>query len=127
MIIDSGTVITRLPPTAYSALRTAFRAGMTQYPLTKAWSILDTCYDFSKFTTVYIPKINLVWGGNANVDIHPQGILLANGASQVCLAFAANENDYDYAGIFGNNQQKTLEVVYDLNEGNVGFASRGCE
>ncbi|KAI3508704.1 hypothetical protein L1887_23716 [Cichorium endivia] len=125
MIIDSGTVITRLPPTAYSALSTAFKAQMTQYPLTKALSILDTCYDFSKFTSVKIPKISLVWGGNTNVDIAPQGILYANGISQVCLAFAANGDDSDI-GIFGNTQQKTLEVVYDVNGGKVGFGSGGC-
>ncbi|CAI0438591.1 unnamed protein product [Linum tenue] len=32
-IIDSGTVITRLPPAAYSALRSAFRQQMSRYPL----------------------------------------------------------------------------------------------
>ncbi|CAA6670805.1 unnamed protein product [Spirodela intermedia] len=61
-IIDSGTVITRLPPTAYSALRTAFRAAMTQYPLAGAASILDT------------------W------------IFYVISAAQVCLAFAGNSD-----------------------------------
>ncbi|KAF2287295.1 hypothetical protein GH714_039563 [Hevea brasiliensis] len=41
-IIDSGTVITRLPPAAYSALRSAFRKMMTKYPRAPALSILDT-------------------------------------------------------------------------------------
>ncbi|KAL4554154.1 hypothetical protein LXL04_039728 [Taraxacum kok-saghyz] len=125
MIIDSGTVITRLPPTAYAALSSAFKAKMTQYPLTKALSILDTCYDFSKFSSVTIPKISMVWGGNTNMDIAPSGVLYANGVSQVCLAFAPNGDDSDLA-IFGNTQQKTLEVVYDVNGGKVGFATGGC-
>ncbi|KAL7584086.1 hypothetical protein Lser_V15G44388 [Lactuca serriola] len=125
MIIDSGTVITRLPPTAYSALSTAFKAQMTQYPLTKALSILDTCYDFTKFSSVKIPKISMVWGGNTIVDIAASGTLYANGISQVCLAFAANGDDSDLA-IFGNTQQKTLEVVYDVNGGKVGFGNGGC-
>ncbi|XP_076897286.1 aspartyl protease family protein At5g10770-like [Bidens hawaiensis] len=125
IIIDSGTVITRLPPTAYSALSKAFRAQMSKYPLTKPLSILDTCYDLSKYQTVAIPKISVVWGGNTIVNIAPQGILYANGLSQVCLAFAANGDDSDI-GIFGNVQQKTLAVVYDVAGGKVGFGPGGC-
>ncbi|MFS7968577.1 putative aspartic peptidase A1 family, aspartic peptidase domain superfamily, xylanase inhibitor [Helianthus anomalus] len=49
MIIDSGTVITRLPPTAYSAPRDKFREGMSKYPLTNPLDIFDTCYDLSNF------------------------------------------------------------------------------
>ncbi|KAL7165890.1 hypothetical protein ACSBR2_036707 [Camellia fascicularis] len=71
-IIDSGTVITSLPPAIYSALRTAFRRKMTNYPMTK---------------------------GNSN-------------ASDV--------------GIFGNNQQKTLEVAYDVTGGKLGLGTGGC-
>ncbi|KVI06882.1 aspartyl protease family protein At5g10770-like [Cynara cardunculus var. scolymus] len=125
MIIDSGTVITRLPPTAYSALSKAFRSQMTKYTLTKPLSILDTCYDFSKTTTVTIPVISMLWGGNIKVDIAAQGTLYANGIDQVCLAFAGNGDDSDI-GIFGNVQQKTLGVVYDLPAGKVGFAPGGC-
>ncbi|KAI3761758.1 hypothetical protein L1987_52180 [Smallanthus sonchifolius] len=125
MIIDSGTVITRLPPTAYSVLRQTFRAQMTKYPLTKALSILDTCYDLSNFTTIVIPKMVFFWGGNTNVEIAPQGILYPNGIQQVCLAFAPNGDDSDI-GIFGNVQQKTLAVVYDVPGGKVGFAPGGC-
>nr|XP_043616698.1 aspartyl protease family protein At5g10770-like [Erigeron canadensis] len=125
MIIDSGTVITRLPPTAYSALRKAFRAQMTKYTLTKALSILDTCYDFTNTPTITIPKISMLWGGNVLVDTASSGILYANGISQVCLAYAPNGDDSDIA-IFGNTQQKTLQVVYDVNAGKVGFAQGGC-
>ncbi|KAK9070254.1 hypothetical protein SSX86_010654 [Deinandra increscens subsp. villosa] len=125
MIIDSGTVITRLPPTAYSALSKTFRSQMTKYPLTKALSILDTCYDLSNFTSVLIPKITMFWSGNANVEIASSGILYANGIQQVCLAFAPNGDDSDI-GIFGNVQQKTTAVVYDVPGGKVGFAPGGC-
>ncbi|KAI3751518.1 hypothetical protein L2E82_22606 [Cichorium intybus] len=123
MIIDSGTVITRLPSTAYAALREAVRAEMTQYPLTQAISIFDTCYDLSQYSDVTIPKISMVWGGNVNVEIPSQGILYPIPDSQVyCLAFAGNQ----YIGIFGNTQQKTLQVVYDVTGGKVGFAAGGC-
>ncbi|KAK8553629.1 hypothetical protein V6N13_062426 [Hibiscus sabdariffa] len=108
-IIDSGTVITRLPPTAYSALRSAFRGQMKQYPMAQPLSILDTCYDFSKYSSVTIPVISFFFSRGVGVPIDARGILYVNGISQVCLAFAGNSDDSDVA-IFGNTQQKTLEV-----------------
>ncbi|KAL7584088.1 hypothetical protein Lser_V15G44382 [Lactuca serriola] len=125
MIIDSGTVITRLPPTAYSALSEAFQAEMTQYPLTQGPSLFDTCYDFSNYENITIPKISVVWSGNVNVEIPPQGILIPVSNEVYCLAFAANQDDSDI-GIFGNTQQQTLEVVYDVTAGRIGFGPGGC-
>jgi len=125
-IIDSGTVITRLPPTAYAALRAAFRKGMSKYPSAGELSILDTCYDLSAYSAFVIPKINFVFGGSATVDLPPQGILYVASKKQVCLAFAANGDDSDVT-IFGNVQQKTLEVVYDLGAGKIGFGAGGCK
>ncbi|GMQ02761.1 hypothetical protein CsSME_00048846 [Camellia sinensis var. sinensis] len=124
-IIDSGTVITRLPPAAYTPLRTAFRQQMKQYPMTQALSILDTCYDLSKYSTVSIPKISFLFGDNIEVPLAANGILYAGNASQVCLAFAGNTAASDVA-IFGNVQQQTLDVVYDVAGGKLGFGSGGC-
>ncbi|KAL5782971.1 hypothetical protein ACOSP7_008000 [Xanthoceras sorbifolium] len=124
-IIDSGTVITRLQPTAYSSLRSAFRQMMSAYPTAPALSILDTCYDLSKYKTVTVPTISFSFGGGTEVSIDKLGIFYANSLSQVCLAFAANSDDSDVA-IFGNVQQKTMEVVYDVAGRRVGFAPGGC-
>ncbi|CAN1783096.1 Aspartyl protease family protein At5g10770, partial [Linum perenne] len=124
-IIDSGTVITRLPPAAYSALRTAFRQQMSRYPMAPALSILDTCYDLTKYKSVTVPRIGFFFGGGAEVDIQSVGILYASKVSQVCLAFAGNGDASDVA-IFGNVQQQTIEVVYDGAGERVGFASGGC-
>ncbi|KAJ6732192.1 ASPARTYL PROTEASES [Salix purpurea] len=124
-IIDSGTVISRLPPAAYSALRASFRKLMSKYPLTSALSILDTCYDFSNYSTISVPKIGFFFSSGIEVDIDATGILYANSISQVCLAFAGN-NDATDVFIFGNVQQKTLEVFYDGSAGKVGFAPGGC-
>ncbi|KAI7988497.1 Aspartyl protease family protein [Camellia lanceoleosa] len=66
-IIDSGTVITRLPPAAYDALKTAFRQHMTQYRLAKPMSGFDICYHVKKNTTLKIPSISFVFGGNIEV------------------------------------------------------------
>lgn len=124
-IIDSGTVITRLPPKAYAALRTAFKKKMSNYKTTLGSRLLDTCYDFTGQETVDIPKVSFSFKGGTVVELHSKGILFAYDVSQVCLAFAKNSNVGNVA-IFGNVQQKTLQVVYDGAGGRVGFAPNGC-
>ncbi|KAK1367638.1 Peptidase A1 domain-containing protein [Heracleum sosnowskyi] len=124
-IIDSGTVITRLPPAAYTALRNTFRTQMSQYPLGKPVSILDTCYDFSKYTTVNIPTVSFLFGGNKKIDLDGSGIMYVVSSSQVCLAFAPNSDPSDVT-IYGNVQQKTMQVVYDVAGGMLGFGAQGC-
>ncbi|CAL2233593.1 unnamed protein product [Prunus armeniaca] len=125
-IIDSGTVITRLPATAYAVLRGAFQEAMKNYTLTMGYSLLDTCYDFSGLDTVSYPKIAFVFGDGLTVDLDATGILIPISPSQVCLAFAGNKDDSD-VGIIGNFQQRRLEVVYDVAGGKVGFAPEGCD
>ncbi|KAM3218370.1 hypothetical protein T459_21628 [Capsicum annuum] len=124
-IIDSGTVITRLPSTAYNNLRSTFQQFMTRYPRAPNLSLLDTCYNLSNYTSISIPKISFNFNGNTNVNLDPNGILLTNGVSQVCLAFAGNGDD-DSIGIFGNVQQQTLEIVYDVAGEKLGFGYGGC-
>ncbi|XP_073131844.1 aspartyl protease family protein At5g10770-like [Henckelia pumila] len=124
-VIDSGTVITRLPPGAYSVMSSAFRQGMTKYQRAPAVSLLDTCYEFGNLTTVTIPTIAFTFGGNVRVDLAPSGILIAVSSSSACLAFAGNKAAEDVA-IFGNTQQKTMEVVYDVAGGKLGFSPNGC-
>jgi hypothetical protein len=75
-VMDSGTIITRLPPTAYAALSSAFRAGMTQYTRARPQGILDTCYDFGSLTTVSVPTVELVFDGGAVVDLDFDGIMV---------------------------------------------------
>ncbi|XP_054820097.1 aspartyl protease family protein At5g10770-like [Prosopis cineraria] len=125
-IIDSGTVITRLPPAAYAPLRDAFRKFMSaRYPKGETDDLLDTCYDLSGNNTIYIPKVSLTFGGGVNVELDIAGILYIISIRQVCLGFAANEKDDDVA-IIGNTQQKTLEVVYDIDGEKIGFRAGGC-
>ncbi|KAG5027311.1 hypothetical protein JHK82_023160 [Glycine max] len=124
-IIDSGTVITRLAPTAYAALRSAFRQGMEKYPVANEDGLFDTCYDFSGYKEISVPKIDFEFAGGVTVELPLVGIFYVVSAQQVCLAFAANGNENDIT-IFGNVQQKTLEVVYDVEGGRIGFGAAGC-
>ncbi|CAL5324973.1 unnamed protein product [Camellia sinensis] len=114
-VIDSGTVITRRPPAAYDALKTAFREQMKQYPMAQSAGILDTWYDLSKYNSVKIPPISFLFGGNVELPLDTKGILYPINGSQFCLAFARNMAASDLA-IFGNVQQQTLDVVYDEKE-----------
>ncbi|KAK6927684.1 Xylanase inhibitor, C-terminal [Dillenia turbinata] len=126
-IIDSGTVITRLPKTAYAALRSAFRQQMLDYPTASPPpQLFDTCYDLSGYSTVYIPKITFLFANNVNVEIVPEGILAAVSATQYCLALAGNSDD-DQIAIFGNYQQQKYEVVYDVAGGQLGFGAGACD
>ncbi|XP_066319351.1 aspartyl protease family protein At5g10770-like [Miscanthus floridulus] len=124
-IMDSGTVLTRLPPTAYSALSSAFKAGMKQYPPAPPSGILDTCFDFSGQSSVSIPTVALVFSGGAVVNLDANGIMLQTSSSILCLAFAANSDDSSL-GIIGNVQQRTFEVLYDVGGGAVGFKAGAC-
>ena len=126
-IIDYGTVITRLPPAAYNSLSKTFQKQMAKYPKVLVLSILDMCYDLSNYnyTTVMIPNISFLFGGNMKVDLAPLGVLYAQSHSQICLAFAGNNKASD-VGIFRNIQQRGLQVVYDVARGKLGFGSSGC-
>ncbi|EAY99437.1 aspartyl protease family protein At5g10770 [Oryza sativa Japonica Group] len=119
-VIDSATVISRIPPTAYQALRAAFRSAMTMYRPAPPVSILDTCYDFSGVRSITLPSIALVFDGGATVNLDAAGILL-----QGCLAFAPTASDR-MPGFIGNVQQRTLEVVYDVPGKAIRFRSAAC-
>ncbi|CAL5050520.1 unnamed protein product [Urochloa decumbens] len=120
-VVDSVTVITRLPLTVYGALRAAFRDRMAGYRRAPPQDELDTCYDLTGVRFVKLPRIALVFDGNAAVEIDRSGILLENG----CLAFAANDDDSKPA-VLGNTQQKTIEVLHDVGGGNMGFRRLAC-
>ncbi|KAF2570769.1 hypothetical protein F2Q70_00006329 [Brassica cretica] len=68
---------------------------------------------------------NVNFGCGTVVDVGLRGTLFELDTSHVCLAFAGNDNDDDVA-IFGNHQQRTLQIVYDRAGGRVGFAPNGC-
>ncbi|KAJ1257681.1 hypothetical protein BS78_10G014400 [Paspalum vaginatum] len=120
-VMDSRTAITRLPPTAYGALRAAFRRRMAAYRLAPPRGALDTCYDFTGVAVVRVPRVALVFDRSAAaVELDPSGILFND-----CLAFASNGAD-SAPGIIGNVQQQTMEVLYNVGGGAVGFRRGAC-
>ncbi|PIA34078.1 hypothetical protein AQUCO_03900174v1 [Aquilegia coerulea] len=144
-IIDSGTVISRIPVNIYEPLRDAFiKAMSTRYPKAPSFSILDTCYYTKPRKTAMangpdghkkegimkillgVPEVSMIFQGGAELKLRPQNVLIEveNGVS--CLAYAANYATNGLA-IIGNNQQQTFRILYDVTNSKIGFAAGGCD
>ncbi|KAL3517006.1 hypothetical protein ACH5RR_023908 [Cinchona calisaya] len=126
-VIDSGTVLTYLPKTIYIALRTAFKQSMAQYPPAAAQKKLDTCYNVKGISRVSLPYIVFQFGNGANVSLDPSGIVWIPQKNPYvwCLGFAANENSDDIT-IIGNNQQRGLDILFDMDDSRIGFGTKPC-
>ncbi|XP_039131932.1 aspartyl protease family protein At5g10770-like [Dioscorea cayenensis subsp. rotundata] len=127
VLIDSGTVITRLAPSVYRALRDVFTKRFSGYPPAPSFSILDTCFDLSEYEEVKVPIMKFEFEGDVELTVDVTGILyiVKRDASQVCLAVSSLESE-DEVGIIGNFQQKNLRVVYDSAGSKLGFAKEIC-
>ncbi|KAM0913873.1 hypothetical protein ACQ4PT_011858 [Festuca glaucescens] len=119
-VMDSSSIVTQLPPTAYLALRRAFRRSMRAYTRRGPMANLDTCYDFGGFTNLTVPAVSLVFDGGAVVKLDPLAVLLEG-----CLAFTPTHTDFAL-GFMGNVQQQTHEVLFDVAAGAVGFRRGAC-
>ncbi|KAF8391723.1 hypothetical protein HHK36_024032 [Tetracentron sinense] len=123
-IIDSGTVITRLPMTIYTALQGAFVKRMGKYPKAPAYSILDTCFKGSA-KGMLVPEIGMVFQGGAELMLGGVNSVIEVDAGITCLAFAGSSSSNGIA-IIGNRQQETFRVAYDVSNSRIGFAAGGC-
>ncbi|KAA8525658.1 hypothetical protein F0562_007517 [Nyssa sinensis] len=102
-IIDSGTVITCLPQSAYKALQSEFQQWMSKYPPAPQKEILNTCYNLTGNETVVYPNVVFNLGGGIDENLDQSGIVLVDSPDQVCLAFAAKENTNEW-NVIGNHQ-----------------------
>ncbi|CAN6201734.1 unnamed protein product [Urochloa humidicola] len=122
-IIDSGTVITRLPTSVYTALSKAVAAAMGAAGVRSApaVSILDTCFE-GQASRVRVPAVTMAFAGGAALKLAARNVLIDADDSTTCLAFAPA----DSTAIIGNTQQQTFSVVYDVGQSKIGFAAGGC-
>ncbi|WVZ81408.1 hypothetical protein U9M48_028788 [Paspalum notatum var. saurae] len=120
-IIDSGTVITRLPTAVYTALSKAVAAAMSGTQRAPAYSILDTCFD-GQASQLRVPAVAMAFAGGASLKLATRNVLIDVDDSTTCLAFAPT----DSTAIIGNTQQQTFSVVYDVAQSRIGFAAGGC-
>ncbi|KAE8731650.1 putative Eukaryotic aspartyl protease family protein [Hibiscus syriacus] len=121
--IDSGTVITRLPSSVYSALRTQFKRLMWGYPSARLDNVLDTCYNLEGYEKPEIPTMVLHFE-NLDLNLEENAVTWkANGMSQVCLAFAETKDD---VAIIGNHQQQNLNILYNIPDQRVEIGPGSC-
>ncbi|OMO73928.1 Peptidase A1 [Corchorus olitorius] len=127
MLIDSGTVISRLPPTIYKAVKSEFMKQFSAFPPAPPFSILDTCFNLSAYQEVEVPTIKMQFEGNAEMNVDVTGVFyfVKTDASQVCLALASLSFD-DEIGIIANYQQRNQRVIYDTMQSKLGFAQESC-
>ncbi|XP_078442977.1 aspartyl protease family protein At5g10770-like [Wolffia australiana] len=120
-IIDSGTVITRLPVAVYTALKAAVVAALAKYPRAAQYSLLDTCFKGS-LKTLPVPAVSIAFAGGATLKLPSANVFYDVSSSVTCLAFAQTSN----VAIIGNRQHQTFKVVYDITRARIGFAPGGC-
>ncbi|KAL2475845.1 Eukaryotic aspartyl protease family protein [Abeliophyllum distichum] len=127
-VIDSGTTISRLTTSVYKALRRELvRIISSKYRVTEAYSILDACFkgSFDEISKI-VPTVQLIFQGGADLDLTPHNVIIEVENGTTCLGFADNSGLSDFA-IIGNQQQQTFEVLYDLSNSRIGFATGGCQ
>uniref|UniRef100_A0A0D9X629 Peptidase A1 domain-containing protein n=1 Tax=Leersia perrieri TaxID=77586 RepID=A0A0D9X629_9ORYZ len=129
VLVDSGTVITRLAPSVYRAVRAEFarQFAAASYPPAPPFSLLDTCYNLTGHDEVKVPLLTLRLEGGADLTVDAAGMLfmVRKDGSQVCLAMASLSFE-DQTPIIGNYQQKNKRVVYDTVGSRIGFADEDC-
>ncbi|KAI4296105.1 hypothetical protein L6164_036092 [Bauhinia variegata] len=126
-IIDSGTVITRLPRSLYEALRKAFVKIMSKkYKQAPGVSILDTCFHGSVKSMLTVPGIQMIFRGGADLTLNAHNTLLEIQRGITCLTIAGHDGQ-NAISIIGNFQQQTFTVAYDVSNSKIGFAPGGCQ
>ncbi|XP_010417641.1 PREDICTED: aspartyl protease family protein At5g10770-like [Camelina sativa] len=127
ILIDSGTVITRLPPSIYKAVKTEFLKQFSGFPSAPGYSILDTCFNLTSYEDISIPTIKMIFEGNAELEVDATGVFyfVKPDASLVCLALASLSYENE-VGIIGNYQQKNQRVIYDTKQERLGIAGENC-
>ncbi|RLN13202.1 hypothetical protein C2845_PM09G12540 [Panicum miliaceum] len=126
--LEVGTSFTFFPPAIYNALRDEFRKQMSMYRPAPAYRMLDTCYNFTGLPGFEMPAVILEFDGGATLQPDVDQMLYfvdGDDFNYVCLAFAALPEDFPYA-VIGNRAQQTVEVVYDVHGGKVGFIQGSC-
>ncbi|GER39771.1 eukaryotic aspartyl protease family protein [Striga asiatica] len=127
-VIDSGTTITSLPSKLYKSLSREFKRVMhTKYKYQIAQpssdGFLDTCFVPKEENVV--PSVSFTFQNNVKLDLDASGIgtLWVFNKSLMCFAFAGTDST---VGLFGNTQQKTFELVYDVAGNKLGIRPGMC-
>ncbi|XP_059076916.1 aspartyl protease family protein 2-like [Cryptomeria japonica] len=119
----NGRVVWLLQST-YESMRYAFRAGTKSLKSAAGFSLFDTCYDLSGFTTVKVPTLVFHFDRGAHLSVPANNYLIPVDSSGVlCFVFAGTTGGLS---IIGNIQQQGFRVAFDMQSNRVGFAAGSC-
>lgn len=124
-ILLSDTAITRLPDTAYAALRDAFGAATVGLPRAPEVSIFDTCYNLLGYQSVRCADDVVLLHQRHDTDAsHQNFLILVDDMVMFCFAFAPSSSGLS---IMGNIQQEGIQITFDAANGFIGFGPNTCQ
>eukprot|EP01018_Ginkgo_biloba_P014247 Gb_03448 [translate_table: standard] len=123
VMIDSGTVISRLQQAAYARLRDTFNQNMPNLPTAPPVAPFDTCFHISSVDDINIPLITLHFQNNADLSLTSVHILYPADDTTMCFAFAPSSSG---RSVIGNFQQQNLKFVYDIPNARLGISTLEC-
>ena len=139
LVVDSGTTFTMLPKNLFSEISSEFSRMMVLGGRVPAKGAeretgLKTCFMEDKTLRRGVPAVVLHFSGNATVVLPERNYYTRfeiKGRRVGCLMMVMmmdddGDGDGGPAGTLGNFQQQGLEVIYDLESQQVGFARRRC-
>ncbi|KAI5063932.1 hypothetical protein GOP47_0020602 [Adiantum capillus-veneris] len=122
MILDSGTTYTYVPNAAFVALQQAFDASV-RLPRYTGHPYLPLCYATSGQPSTAIPPLTLhMQGLDLAIPLENYFIPVDNQANY-CLAMIPTAGGLQ---IVGNILHQNYKVLYDIDNAQIGFASRAC-
>ncbi|KAF5794524.1 putative nepenthesin [Helianthus annuus] len=127
MIIDSGTTFTYLEKGIVNMISDEFikQTKLVKHGNHNPYMGLEHC--FKPPGNVHVPNVVFHFEGADWVLQRQNYIYEKNGKNVACLAFIANNEDYDHVSIFGNMNQQNMMVVYDLDNNNLSFKPADCK
>lgn len=125
IIIDSGTTITYLEDSAYSALKRAVQQNLKLQQADGSAIGLDDCYKLPSHTSrIKVPSITFHFAGGADYDLPASNAFITDQESGLlCLAMGGSSG----LSIFGNIQQQNFHILYDLGRNELSFVHADCD
>ncbi|GFP98723.1 protein aspartic protease in guard cell 2 [Phtheirospermum japonicum] len=128
VILDTGTMVTRLPKATYEALRDKFKGEMANFATADGVSILDTCYNLNG-VAVQVPTISFTFSSRGmdppTITLDAKNVLFQVDDTTSCLAFAPSSDGISFS-IIGNLQQEGSQITIEAAGGYVGFGPGAC-
>ncbi|KAL2622690.1 hypothetical protein R1flu_002895 [Riccia fluitans] len=133
VLFDSGTTYTTLESSAYQLVIGAFKRGIeTLNPSISPVDLLDltgleVCYGVTGFDTVVIPALTFHFD-SADFDLPADNTMekFTDESSNNFICLALTESPVASSSIFGNRQQQNFQVLYDLDNGSIGWVPADC-